>query len=648
MNGDSDGSEYVDNSEHESVGHTRKGHPTKASKDRTKDAGIKREASQGSIVALEDLYNTNGTVKNGDASVQRIQNEVIRSYRDFLNSTIAEVHAPAENDGSHVLPPSQIGISFWSTQEKHKLFAAIQSHGPGDIAALAAAVSTKAEAEIKVYVLLLQEGVQECNANVTQQFGLADMSAAIEVQPESLQAEEVLAAAVELRARAVEEAREIKRWGENRWLIDEAAATAIDERLEDSSIDAAGEDGVKEDLAEDSDGNAGGKDSEGRPLSSEALLNASMFLQLSRSLFMNCKDLEMNWQTISNNAGDDSRPSIRRTAFDDFHNLVVSFTRRLMQASIFQAMSRLRASTDPRLRPNVNGFDVAAARETMGLQSQRPEYWAAAIKRCGIEVYSDSKKWKTEGRQGTKMGFTLSEVELRAELGALIPDAEALENDMCDVENDESDVESISSDAYTETSSSDNSAGEASDGEEAVDAKGRPSRDRRRALSPISFHRAETKYLDRLDNCRAESMVDEYHQALGLPVKTEKRPREPQFPYKQAEPDTRSNDWRTATQYEASWEQPQGVPRQIEFDTMGLVGARRRKRRRLAAGKDDEANNESEDESGVHVNEDDGSDDAANAESSAQESRDPGSDDEEDTKGGAHAEEETGSDSEDE
>lgn len=646
MNGDSDGSEYVGNSEHESVGHTGRVRQAKVSKERTENAGVKRETSEGSIVALEDSYNTNDIAKDGDASVQRIQNEVLRSYRDLLNSAIAEVNTSSEDAGSDHLPPSQIGISFWSTKEKHQFFDAIQSHGPGDIATLATAIGTKCEAEIRAYILLLQEGVRECNANATQQFGPADVSAAIEVQFESLQAEELLASAVELRAKAAEEAKEQKRWGDSQWLIDEAAAAAIDERFGDSTIEVTRESQAKEDPAETSNGLPDDRESDNRAPSSDELFNASIFLQLSRSLFMNLKDPEMNWQTISETAEDGVRPSMRRTAFNDFHNLVVSFTRRLMQASIFQTLSRLRASTDPRLRPHVNGFDVAAARETMGLQSQRPEYWAAAIKRCGIEVHSDSRKWRKEGRQGgTKTGFKLSEKELRAELGAIIPDAEAQEDDMRDIENDESDIESISSDAYTETSSSDKSTGEATDDEPGVDAKGRPTRDRRRALSPNSFLRAETKYLERLDKHRAESMSDEYHHALGLSTKTKKRMREPQLPYKQTEPDSRSTDWRAATQYEAPWERPQGVPRQVEFDTMELIGARRRKRRRLAAGRHDEANAEPEDGSGEHVNECGESDDVASAESSAQESADSDSDDEEDTRSGAHAEEDTGSDS---
>ena len=648
MNGDSDGSEYVDNSEHESVGQRARGRSAKVNKIRLKNAGIKRETSPGSIVALEDFHNTNKTAKDADGSAQKIQNEVLRSYRDFLNSTIQEVHGPIETAVSDALLPAQIGISFWTTKEKHRLFAAIQSHGPGDLAALATAVGTKAEAEIKAYIILLQEGVRELDASATRQFGPADVPAAIEIQPESLQVEETLAAAVESRARAAEEAREQQRWGESSWLIDEDVAAAIDERFGNSNNEADVKGEVKNDLPRAHNENTSDEGSDDRPLSSDELLNASMLLQLSRSLFMNCKDPEMNWQTVHETGEDDARPSIRRTALDDFHNLVVSFTRRLMQASVFQALSRLRASTDPRLRPNVNGFDVAVARETMGLHPQRPEYWAAAVKRCGIEVYSDSKKYRTEGRQGTKIGFRLSEKELRAELGILLPDAEGREKDMNDVEEDDSDVESISSDAYTITSSSDHSAGEPLDDEPAVDSKGRPLRDRRRPLSPGSFHRAEAKFLNRLDSYRGGSSNEEYHRALGLPMKAEKRTREPEFPHKQADPESRSSDWRTITQYEAPWERPQGVPRQGAFDAMELAGSRRCKRRRLAASRYEDADAESADSSQEDANNSGKPDDAASAESNSDTSGNSNSDDEEDDEIEANVEEESGSEPDDE
>jgi RNA polymerase I-specific transcription initiation factor RRN5 len=594
MNDDSDESEYVDDTEHKSVGRKTRNQAKESSRRHSKNARVKQEASQDS--ALEHEPNSK-SVKT--AAAQKPNPDALRSYRDLLNANIAEVLAPSEDVGRNALQSSQFGISFWTTKEKHRLFTAINSHGPGDLSALATAIGTKSEPEIKAYVLLLQEGVREVDAKATQQFGPADVPAAIETSSDLLEAEESLAAVVEGRTKAAEEAGEKQKRGEESWLIDEDAAAAIDERY------------VSPDGADTKDGEIEGNQAEADrtksdSLSSDQLLKASTFLQLSQSLFMNSKNPEMNWHTISEEDESNQRPAMRRTAFDDFHNLAVSLTRRLMQASLFQAMSRLRASSDPRLLPHVNGFDVIAAQETMGLKTQRPEYWAAAVKRCGVEVYSDSKKWKAqEGRKGTKNGVKLSDNELRAELGILLHDeAETVANTL-DADEDDLRVESSDSDSdtYTIASSSEHSDGELSDAEVAVDARGRILKDRRRPLSPASFCRAEKRYLERVDRHNAEDLDTEYRDILGLPAAAHKRPSKPGFPYKQADIEPRPKDWRAVVHYESPWEQPQGMPRQRDFDAMGVEGTRRRKRRRLVIEESRETteNNESEPQQAANV-----------------------------------------------
>lgn len=595
MNDDSDVSEYVDESDRQTVG--RKSRPTaiKSGQGRSKDASIKQEAFRGSSVEREHLSGA------ANAAPSKVKSDVLRSYRDLLNSNIAEVLDPTGNSGSDALPPSQIGVSFWTSNEKHQLFSAIQSHGPGNLQALAAAVGTKAEPEIKAYILLLQEGVRELDAKSTQQFGPADASAAVETEPDLLEAEELLATAIEERARSVEEVREKQQWGEELWLIDDDVAVTLEERYGSLNADTTKAGGVEEGQLEPSCTTSDDEQVDKNPVSSTELLNAATFLQLSRSLFMNSIDPEMNWQTITQEEGSAQRPSIRRTAFDDFHNLVVSLTRRLIQASIFQALCRLRASSDTRLLPHVNGFDVAAARETMGLKTQRPEYWVDAVKRCGIEVYSDSKKWRTqEGRQGTKNGFKLTEDELRAELGAVLPDTTALPKDISDIEDD---VASSDSDAYTVVSSSENSDDEFAEAKVTTDARGRTLTDRRRPLSPASFNRAETKYLERIDRHNAKEHDDEYRHILGLPAMVHNHTSKPAFPYKQADVESRPADWRAVVQYEAPWEQPQGMPQKRDFDAMEVEGARRRKRRRLGAETNGEMVSEQENETLRDTNE---------------------------------------------
>jgi hypothetical protein len=450
-----------------------------------------------------------------------------------------------------------------------------------------------------------------------------------------LETEELLATAIEERARVVEEAREKQQWGEESWLIDDDAAASFEDRYGSSNAETTKDGNVEDSRPETSHNTSDNEPSDKRLISSTELLNAAKFLQLSRTLFMNSIDPEMNWQTLSQEEELEQRPSIRRTAFDDFHNLVVSLTRRLMQASLFQALSRLRASSESRLLPYVNSFDVAAARETMGLKTQRPEYWVDAVKRCGIEVYSDSKKWRTqEGRQGTKNGFKLTEDELRAELGAVLPDTTTPAEDVSDIEED---VESSDRDAYTDASSSESSDDESSEAKVTTDNRGRTLTDRRRPLSPASFHRAETKYLERIDRHNAMDPDDEYRHTLGLPAIVRNYTSKPAFPYKQAEIEARPADWRAVAQYEAPWEQPHGIPRERDFDAMEMEGARRRKRRRLRAGTTSEMVSEQENESLRDTNATDEEEEAASGSENPEESG-SGEDEEEEASSGSEAE----------
>lgn len=634
MNDDSDVSEYVDESDRQPVRSKARSKAPNSGKGRSKIGNIKREASRGLSAESEDL---NGTV---NAASQKVKSDILRSYRDLLNSNIAEVLQPTEISGSDALPPSQIGTSFWTSKEKDQLFAAIQSHGPGDLQALALAVGTKSEPEIKAHILLLQEGVRELDAKATQQFGPTDVSAAVETEPDLLETEELLATAIEERARVVEEAREKQQWGEESWLIDDDAAASFEDRYGSSNAETTKDGNVEDSRPETSHNTSDNEPSDKRLISSTELLNAAKFLQLSRTLFMNSIDPEMNWQTLSQEEELEQRPSIRRTAFDDFHNLVVSLTRRLMQASLFQALSRLRASSESRLLPYVNSFDVAAARETMGLKTQRPEYWVDAVKRCDIEVYSDSKKWRTqEGRQGTKNGFKLTEDELRAELGAVLPDTITPAEDVSDIEED---IDSSDSDAYTVASSSESSDDESAEAKVTTDNRGRTLTDRRKPLSPASFHRAETKYLERIDRHNATDPDDEYRHTLGLPAIVRNHTSKPAFPYKQAEVESRPADWRAVVQYEAPWEQPHGMPQKRNFDTMEMEGTRRRKRRRLVAGTDNGIGPEQGDGTPSDTNDID-EEEAASGSESPEES---GSGEEEEQEGDAAEEEEASSGSE--
>ena len=604
MNDDSDESEYVD--DHASGSDTRNTRNKTATtrKPPKKSSSVKPEVTRDPSAIAEEHAET--SLPGHHSATTK---SVLRSYRDHLNSTILEIAGNERDAGHDHLDPSQIGASFWTTREKHQFWIALQSRGPGDLSALATAVGTKAEPEIKAYILLLQQGARELQAKSRLELASADLPAAAEISAECLQAEEAAAGVLEAKARAVEEEKEKVRWSEGHWLIDEDVAAALDEQHEDATArdDAADNDGTIENVANVDPTVRTGEESEKTSPTSLELLKASALLQLSRSVFMNSKDPSSNWHSLTEEASpqDPFSPSIRRTALEDFHNLVVSLTRRLMQVSIFQALSRLRASSDPRVHPNVHVFDVVAARETMGLKTGGPEYWTQAVKRCGVEIYADAKKYRgKDGRKGTKVGYKISEDELKIGLG-ITPFLEIQEhaNGASDtMEPDDDGLDEFDSDSYTDTGSSEQSLDghdeyDDDDSEDEFEERKHPRTHRRtgsknrilsarkRPLSPASFSRAETRYLEDLDRVQSTARENELRSILELELLPERQVQKPDFPFKQAEFETRASSWREVVQYEAPWEQASGVPKKRDFELMGLEGARRRKRRSLMVGK---------------------------------------------------------------
>lgn len=123
------------------------------------------------------------------------------------------------------------------------------------------------------------------------------------------------------------------------------------------------------------------------------LLQPEAMLTLSKNLFMNrSSDIPSPWPHWSEYVSDVvTEPSIYRTAFNDFHTLVLSVTRRLMQTAIVQATSRLRAQrrrTKKGFLPYVKRRDVLAAIDILGMKRNGNERWKGVARRCGVRVFA--------------------------------------------------------------------------------------------------------------------------------------------------------------------------------------------------------------------------------------------------------------------
>jgi RNA polymerase I-specific transcription initiation factor RRN5 len=121
------------------------------------------------------------------------------------------------------------------------------------------------------------------------------------------------------------------------------------------------------------------------------LLNPEMMLTLSKHLFMNRSDnFHSPWPHWSHYTSElATEPSIYRTAFNDFHGLVVSVTKRLVQTTLMQTTSRLRAQRSRNKKgslPMVRPRDVYTAIDALGLKRNGRERWQGVPRRCGLRV----------------------------------------------------------------------------------------------------------------------------------------------------------------------------------------------------------------------------------------------------------------------
>ena len=147
------------------------------------------------------------------------------------------------------------------------------------------------------------------------------------------------------------------------------------------------------------------------------LFNAPIWLDLCDDLFMRqvpfdgpyalgtCPD----WKILALKG---QEPSIYHTAFSDFYDLVVSITRRLVQASINQAVSRHRAFDYGKVirgkptvsAPLIEQWDVDAAMELLNMPRDRKKFFAGTARKCGLQVSRDSN--------GTVDYFTLEQTKV--------------------------------------------------------------------------------------------------------------------------------------------------------------------------------------------------------------------------------------------
>lgn len=560
-------------------------------------------------------------------------------YRKLLNTAVGEF-VSGHDEEKQLLPPGQVDASFWTSQEKAQLFRKLSTTGPGEIHRLAAAIPTKSEPEIQAYLLLLREGAIEAEGVLAldDSFSFIEVPAAVEVDEDVDAAVDRAAAVLDRRVRTQQDAEEKTRHGDY-WLMTQALAERLEADLAQSEGGAkrpSDEGTVSGDILEthdaaqvtpgvaqydssvDEKGDEDDHDDSNAkpayasqvsvldialPIPAASLLRPSMFLELSRSCFMGSHPEYAELE----NEQPDSAPSMYRTAFDDMHNLTVSLTRRLVQATIFQTLTRLRAKDGLSPAPHVRVCDVEAATDILGMRVDRKAYWANMPRRCGVEVYTEAEKY-VDGRTVTRQGAKVTLAEVEAELGVWNSESmDAASDGQSDHSEHDLHAYCNDSDAWTEVDASASST--PTHDHDLATAKGavaleedekpqpdaathtKPSRKRKRALSPRSHAKAEDAYLEVLDQRASEEGNRQLRELLRIPsphaeIEENTLPKPPQ-PLSRAVVNNASSlgsgrpasSWRDAVEYEAPWEQVAGVPPSSAFARMERIGRKRRKGR---------------------------------------------------------------------
>ena len=307
--------------------------------------------------------------EDATSSPRRTKRTYRNRYRELFNETLKETVSKKDVYDSSLVS-SQIGVTIWLAEEKDLFFSSLSRRGRHDIRSIAADVSSKSEVEVHVYMENLQAAARN-----EQIYGMAprkflknhEIDAAFEISERCCTSLDLAAEALLMSEQNKERKLEKKELGDLSLLTPKTAKWA-DRCLQ------AGE---------------RGEDEVARTLPSARLLDLNTFLKLSARLFMNSSVIDNNWRSHAKRG---MRPSMMYTALSDFHNLIISLTKRLVQSCLFFAMSRLRAldtSGNYTSGRNVRRGDVITALNTLGMELKGTRTWAGLARKCRLRVYDD-------------------------------------------------------------------------------------------------------------------------------------------------------------------------------------------------------------------------------------------------------------------
>lgn len=289
-------------------------------------------------------------------------------YRELLNIDIRQAASKSYQEDEPLLQTSQIGSSVWTAEEKDLFFVALANRGKNNIRDIAHQIGSKSELEVQEYLRLLNSALVEKQSHDPHESLITPVAipAALEISNECCELLERAGDAIAARQECAEAQVEEQKWGDI-WLITPEVARLLDKRRREEN----GEEEMHE------------------VLPAANLFNFKNWIELSETVFMNpgAPREEDNWEELAE-AGES--PAIRTTGFEDFHSLAVHLTKRLVSTTLYCTMSRLRARGGNKIKhAEVNGDDVEAAVNILGLKADSRAFWKGCARRCNLQVVNE-------------------------------------------------------------------------------------------------------------------------------------------------------------------------------------------------------------------------------------------------------------------
>ncbi|KAH5707672.1 hypothetical protein HBI81_243530 [Parastagonospora nodorum] len=380
-------------------------------------------------------------------------------HRELFNEQVTHAASRFHTDESVRYYTKQVGTSAWLPSEQAVLFAALKRLGKDNLPGIARAIGTKAETEARDFLLVLQDAaVKHVDAKVT----LREFSAAIELGDACSQTLEEAAHVLAWYQERFDAEQEQERYGEY-WLITPSIAEEIEDAIDGGAPSRPASVSGEREPSRYRKGVAGAcascKESKRkcdrqvpfaqcvkagtncvypknppshvksdsalermhetpigtdvppadtseapilRAIPEACLLQPGVMLTLSREVFMNqSDDIPSPWPHWSHYISEvATEPSIYRTALNDFHRLVISVTKRLVQTAIIQATSRMRSQRSRKEKgsyPLIKSRDIYTAIDVLGMKRNGSERRRGVPRRCGLKV--TASKLNTQGRR---------------------------------------------------------------------------------------------------------------------------------------------------------------------------------------------------------------------------------------------------------